>query len=78
MSEDTCRIVRVLPDGGVVLRHMDGEREARIEGLEVPRPLPPLSPESRLDQPGNMVMPRGGQQQSFADRVPTSTVSFKQ
>jgi hypothetical protein len=39
---DGCEVVRVLPDGSVVLRRGEAELVARIHGLDVPVPPPSL------------------------------------
>ena len=40
--EEECELVRVLPDGTPVLRIGGVEREARVEGVELVQPPPPL------------------------------------
>jgi hypothetical protein len=39
---EECEIVRVMPDGALVVRVGGVERSVEIEGIEVPQPPPPI------------------------------------
>jgi endonuclease YncB( thermonuclease family) len=41
-EQEECELVRVRPDGTLVVRSQGVEREIQIGGIELPVPLPPL------------------------------------